>query len=155
MSRMLRKVRHIQTNLPRGGVLVFLTRRPAGCVCQVVRWPAGGRGCYLTLLDDRRQRQVFRAFGDRRKIVAAANVAETSGTTPGTIYVVGSGRAKEKVYRGGEIGAILSRRFAFSGYLWRALSGGQAGLAGQRLLIAIDSIRTRAAAKEMYNLRRS
>jgi hypothetical protein len=64
---------------------------------------------FYALLDDADQKKVFNCDGEQRKIVVATNVAETSVTIPGISYVVDSGRAKEKVYRG--VGAGLLTRY--------------------------------------------
>lgn len=41
------------------------------------------------------QKQVFLSTGNKRKIVVATNVAETSVTIPDVVYVVDGGRVKE------------------------------------------------------------
>lgn len=113
-----KKVEKIHRRLPRGGVLVFLTgRQEVEELCTRLNEEFAARRIkiqgdsdseigmkvlpFYALLSDRQQRAVFDDFGeDIRKVVVATNIAETSVTVPGISYVVDSGRAKEKVYKG-------------------------------------------------------
>ena len=113
-----KKVDKIHRRLPRGGILVFLTgRQEVIDLCSRLDKQFANRKVkiqgdteseigikvlpFYALLSDRRQRAVFDDCGeDVRKVVVATNIAETSVTVPGISYVVDSGRAKEKVYKG-------------------------------------------------------
>lgn len=106
------KVCQINRKLPQGGILVFLTgRREVEEMCVKLTEELGVKAAVLpffALLDDNSQKRVFDDFGERRKIVVATNVAETSVTIPGISYVVDSGKAKEKTHRGSGAGLLTS-----------------------------------------------
>eukprot|EP00756_Hemistasia_phaeocysticola_P048148 Hpha_TRINITY_DN22588_c0_g1::TRINITY_DN22588_c0_g1_i1::g.185180::m.185180/K14442/DHX36, RHAU; ATP-dependent RNA helicase DHX36 len=95
-------IEYIHTTQPPGAILVFLTG-----VAEIQRLVdqlyanERCRNCHVLQLHGsltpQNQYAVFRpAQGGRRKIVVATNVAETSITVPDVVYVVDTGRVKER-----------------------------------------------------------
>lgn len=85
-----------------GDVLVFLPgEREIRESADALRKHHGGRIDVLPLfarLSQAEQEQIFRPQSNRRRVVLATNVAETSLTVPGIRYVVDSGLARIKRY---------------------------------------------------------
>eukprot|EP00392_Amoebophrya_sp_AT5.2_P014422 g14571.t1 len=85
-----------------GDILVFLTgEEEIETCCQQLEEQLGEESIVLPLyssLPPQQQKKVFQTFGGRRKIVVATNVAETSITIDGVVYVVDCGLVKVKVY---------------------------------------------------------
>ena len=90
--------KRIHTNEPPGDILVFLTCAPeierACRAMDCLRGEATILPLHGKLPPDEQQR-VFEDYGNKRKIIFATNVAETSVTIPGVKYVVDTGLAKE------------------------------------------------------------
>lgn len=113
-----KKVVRIHNRLPSGGVLVFMTgKKEVEDLCDRLRKSFGKANNAVVLplyamLPEKQQRKVFQPTKNaRRKIVVATNVAETSITIPDIVYVVDSGRAKEKVFhRKGECSWIGQKK---------------------------------------------
>ncbi len=96
-------VRHIHANLPPGDILVFLTGKEE--IEQVVSYLAsdGPEGLLPLALyagvPPGKQVPVFApAKGGVRKVVVSTNVAETSLTIPGIVYVIDSGFSKVRSF---------------------------------------------------------
>uniref|UniRef100_A0A0W0F2G2 Pre-mRNA-splicing factor ATP-dependent RNA helicase PRP16 n=1 Tax=Moniliophthora roreri TaxID=221103 RepID=A0A0W0F2G2_MONRR len=104
----VKQVLQIHLSLPPGDILVFMTgQEDIEVTCQVVQER-------LDLLDDPAllavlpiysqmpadlQAKIFEATSDgRRKVIVATNIAETSLTVDGILYVVDAGYSKLKVY---------------------------------------------------------
>ncbi|CAE6478603.1 unnamed protein product, partial [Rhizoctonia solani] len=97
----VKQVLQIHLSLPPGDILVFMTgQEDIEVTCQVVAER-------LSQLDDPAplampadlQAKIFEATSDgRRKVIVATNIAETSLTVDGILYVVDSGYSKLKVY---------------------------------------------------------
>ena len=87
----------IHINDPPGDILVFLTCTPEiERACRalhdlqgVIALPLHGK------LPPDEQQNIFEDYGEARKIIFSTNVAETSVTIPGVVYVVDTGLAKE------------------------------------------------------------
>lgn len=92
-------VKDIHEKEPAGDILVFLTSLvEIDCACETVRKDVGETAIVLPLhgkLQPEEQQKVFREYNDKRKIVFATNVAETSITISGIKYIVDTGLAKE------------------------------------------------------------
>ena len=90
--------KRIHTNEPPGDILVFLTCAPEiERACRAMDC-LGREATILPLhgkLPPDEQQRVFEDYGNKRKIIFATNVAETSVTIPGVKYVVDTGLAKE------------------------------------------------------------
>ena len=84
---------------PPGDILVFLTSPPdIEKACQQTTDKLGNEALVLPLhgkLQPDEQQKIFSEDHDKRKIIFATNVAETSVTIPGVKYVVDTGLAKE------------------------------------------------------------
>lgn len=140
-----RNVAKIHRRLPQGGILVFLSgREEVERLCSKLHADFGdlkvkikdsdvevrmGVLPFYSLLPDHLQRRVFdNQNDDIRKVIVATNIAETSVTVPGISYVVDSGRAKEKVYKG----TGCARLSAFEiGWISQASAEQRAGRAGR------------------------
>lgn len=89
----------INKTKPKGDILVFMTgaddinkvitRLEKAAMWNVVILPAYGD---LSFED---QQKIFRSYPGKRKVVVATNIAETSITPPGVVYVVDSGLIKQ------------------------------------------------------------
>jgi len=94
-------VRHIHASLGPGAVLVFL---PGWDEIMKLRESLGAiRGCEVlclhSMISAAEQRRVFQpVHGGKRKVVLATNIAETSITIDDIVYVINSGRHKEKSF---------------------------------------------------------
>ncbi|RYP07554.1 hypothetical protein DL765_009121 [Monosporascus sp. GIB2] len=98
----LRTVMYIHNNLCKGDILVFLAGEDEiqrACVMLGKQDPLLDPLPLYSALEANEQRRVFApaAFG-RRKCIFATNIAETSLTIDGVVYVVDTGLAKASVY---------------------------------------------------------
>ena len=99
----VRTVLQIHMTEPKGDVLVFLTGQQEIEKC-CERLELEGKGKILALplysaLPPSRQRRVFTPAKEGvRKVVVSTNIAETSVTIDGVVYVVDPGFSKQKVY---------------------------------------------------------
>lgn len=91
-----------RTGMP-GDVLIFLSgeREIRECIAALrslrVDRPLEPLPLFARLSGDEQQR-VFERYPDRRKVVAATNIAETSVTIDGIVHVIDPGRAKLNAY---------------------------------------------------------
>jgi pre-mRNA-splicing factor ATP-dependent RNA helicase DHX38/PRP16 len=99
----------IHVSHPPGDILIFMTgQEDIECTCAVIveRIKAIGEGVspllvlpIYSMLPSELQAKIFqKAEGGARKIIVATNIAETSLTVDGILYVIDSGFAKLKVY---------------------------------------------------------
>jgi len=104
----VKQVLQIHLSLPPGDILVFMTgQEDIEITCQVVNErlsqldepaPLAVLPIYSQMPADL-QAKIFEATSDgRRKVIVATNIAETSLTVDGILYVVDSGFSKLKVY---------------------------------------------------------
>ncbi|KAJ7599325.1 pre-mRNA splicing factor [Mycena floridula] len=104
----VKQVLQIHLALPPGDILVFMTgQEDIEITCQVVRErleqlddpaPLSVLPIYSQMPADL-QAKIFEATSDgRRKVIVATNIAETSLTVDGILYVVDAGYSKLKVY---------------------------------------------------------
>ncbi|KAF8665135.1 hypothetical protein AX16_000601 [Volvariella volvacea WC 439] len=104
----VKQVLQIHLSLPPGDILVFMTgQEDIEVTCQVVQErlsqldeppPLAVLPIYSQMPADL-QAKIFEATSDgRRKVIVATNIAETSLTVDGILYVVDSGYSKLKVY---------------------------------------------------------
>ncbi|KAJ7102564.1 pre-mRNA splicing factor [Mycena belliarum] len=104
----VKQVLKIHLSLPTGDILVFMTgQEDIEITCQVVRErleqipdhsPLAVLPIYSQMPADL-QAKIFEATSDgRRKVIVATNIAETSLTVDGILYVVDAGYSKLKVY---------------------------------------------------------
>ncbi|KAG2023687.1 pre-mRNA splicing factor [Coprinopsis cinerea AmutBmut pab1-1] len=104
----VKQVLQIHLSLPPGDILVFMTgQEDIEVTCQVVQErldqlddppPLAVLPIYSQMPADL-QAKIFDATDDgRRKVIVATNIAETSLTVDGILYVVDSGYSKLKVY---------------------------------------------------------
>ncbi|ELU36859.1 pre-mRNA splicing factor ATP-dependent RNA helicase prp16 [Rhizoctonia solani AG-1 IA] len=104
----VKQVLQIHLSLPPGDILVFMTgQEDIEVTCQVVTErlsqlddpaPLAVLPIYSQMPADL-QAKIFEATSDgRRKVIVATNIAETSLTVDGILYVVDSGYSKLKVY---------------------------------------------------------
>ncbi|GJJ13850.1 hypothetical protein Clacol_008107 [Clathrus columnatus] len=104
----VKQVLQIHLSLPPGDILVFMTgQEDIEITCQVVRErleqlddpsPLSVLPIYSQMPADL-QAKIFEATDDgSRKVIVATNIAETSLTVDGILYVVDAGYAKLKVY---------------------------------------------------------
>ncbi|TFK18800.1 pre-mRNA splicing factor [Coprinopsis marcescibilis] len=104
----VKQVLQIHLSLPPGDILVFMTgQEDIEITCQVVQErlsqldnpaPLAVLPIYSQMPADL-QAKIFEATDDgRRKVIVATNIAETSLTVDGILYVVDSGYSKLKVY---------------------------------------------------------
>lgn len=104
----VKQVLQIHLSLPPGDILVFMTgQEDIEITCQVVNErleqlddpaPLAVLPIYSQMPADL-QAKIFEATPDgRRKVIVATNIAETSLTVDGILYVVDSGYSKLKVY---------------------------------------------------------
>ena len=104
----IRTVLEIHANEGPGDILVFLTGEDEiEEACRMISEKASGlRGCpnlqvmpLYSTLQQHRQNAVFDpAPPDTRKVICSTNIAETSVTIDGIVYVVDPGFSKQKVY---------------------------------------------------------
>lgn len=87
---------------------------------------------FYSLLPEPQQRRVFQHKSEdaqhTRRVIVATNIAETSVTVPGIVYVVDSGRAKERVYKGQGCGRLSAYEV---GWISQASAEQRAGRAGR------------------------
>ncbi|KAF8320622.1 pre-mRNA splicing factor [Cantharellus anzutake] len=104
----VKQVLQIHLSLPPGDILVFMTgQEDIEVTCQVIQErlsqlddpaPLAVLPIYSQMPADL-QAKIFEATPDgRRKVIVATNIAETSLTVDGILYVVDSGYSKLKVY---------------------------------------------------------
>ncbi|KAF8895011.1 P-loop containing nucleoside triphosphate hydrolase protein [Gymnopilus junonius] len=104
----VKQVLQIHLSLPPGDILVFMTgQEDIEVTCQVIQErlsqlddpaPLAILPIYSQMPADL-QAKIFEATSDgRRKVIVATNIAETSLTVDGILYVVDSGYSKLKVY---------------------------------------------------------
>ncbi|KAH7926220.1 P-loop containing nucleoside triphosphate hydrolase protein [Leucogyrophana mollusca] len=104
----VKQVLQIHLSLPPGDILVFMTgQEDIEITCQVVQErldqldqpaPLAVLPIYSQMPADL-QAKIFEATSDgRRKVIVATNIAETSLTVDGILYVVDAGYSKLKVY---------------------------------------------------------
>ena len=98
-----------------GDILVFLSgeRDIRGCIAMLAARRESRRWQLLPLyarLSRAEQDQVFEAFPERRKIVVATNIAETSITIPGIGHVIDSGLAKINSFNTRTLTAALTEQ---------------------------------------------
>ena len=99
----------------RGDVLIFLSgeRDIRACIARLAARPESRRWQLLPLfarLSQAEQGLVFEPFPERRKIVVATNIAETSITIPGIGFVIDSGLAKINSYNTRTLTAALTEQ---------------------------------------------
>ena len=99
----------------RGDVLIFLSgeRDIRACIARLGARPESRRWQLLPLfarLPQAEQGLVFEPFPQRRKIVVATNIAETSITIPGIGFVIDSGLAKINSYHTRTLTAALTEQ---------------------------------------------
>ncbi|KAJ8907576.1 hypothetical protein NDN08_007687 [Rhodosorus marinus] len=130
VAEAFKKLCKIHRRLPQGGALVFMTGKDeVQLLCSQLEEELGDAVVILPLyamLAEKQQKKVFRDFGERRKIVVATNVAETSITIPDITYVVDCGRVKQKISQGR--GLLSTFRV---GWTSKASSTQRAGRAGR------------------------
>ncbi|KAJ7671951.1 putative PRP16-RNA-dependent ATPase [Mycena rosella] len=99
----VKQILMIHVSLPPGDILVFMTgQEDIEITCQVVAdtglAPLAVLPIYSQMPADL-QAKIFEATSDgRRKVIVATNIAETSLTVDGILYVVDAGYSKLKVY---------------------------------------------------------
>lgn len=102
VSGAVSSVIQIHKTQPKGDILVFMTgQREIETICEELERMDGLMVCGLYAQQDPKLQQM--AFEsppeDTRKVVVATNVAETSLTIDGIVYVIDSGRYKQNVYQ--------------------------------------------------------
>jgi len=122
MEQAFEKVKKIHKRLPAGHVLVFVTgQAEVHQLTKRLQESELGHGASYSedaqvvglygMLPEDKQRLVFekcKTSTKSRVIVVATNVAETSVTLAGIVYVVDSGRVKDRLYRPHASGIVLS-----------------------------------------------
>mmetsp|Transcript_42798 Transcript_42798/g.167228 ORF Transcript_42798/g.167228 Transcript_42798/m.167228 type:complete len:1162 (-) Transcript_42798:1347-4832(-) len=130
VAEAFKKLCKIHRRLPPGGALVFMTGKDeVQLLCSRLEEELGDAVVILPLyamLAEKQQKKVFQDYGERRKIVVATNVAETSITIPDITYVVDCGRVKQKISLGR--GLLSSFRVDWTS---KASSTQRAGRAGR------------------------
>ena len=118
-EQLLAAVERIVLEIDRGGkpgdILVFLSgeRDIRACIAALAARRESRRWQLLPLyarLARSEQNRVFAAFADRRKIVVATNIAETSVTIPGIGHVIDSGLAKVNSFNTRTLTAALTEQ---------------------------------------------
>lgn len=115
MAAVERIVLEIERSRRPGDILVFLSgeRDIRGCIATLAARRESRRWQLLPLyarLARTEQDRVFAPFPDRRKIVVATNIAETSVTIPGIGYVIDSGLAKVNSFNTRTLTAALTEQ---------------------------------------------
>lgn len=95
-----KKVRAINSKMPKGGILVFVTSRvDVKVLCKKLSGIDLHCVALYAMLPMKEQKLVFKDPPDNKRLcVIATNVAETSITIPNIRYVVDTGKEKRKIY---------------------------------------------------------
>lgn len=97
-------IEFVHTTQQAGSILVFLPGYDDIMLCQEMILNSGLRMNELSLfllhgsMQIGHQHDVFKPIKHKRKVILATNVAETSITIDDVVYVIDSGRAKEKTF---------------------------------------------------------